>query len=142
MATINFPVPSHPVPFRPEPNFSFLARLEMVDLWSEKVNATPLIIALKMYLIGNTTIALCLITCPHKCLLTTEDKMRTVGIISQPVAGVSYWLALVMTKILGFQSTTKNRGPPYPPHYDSFRRTRGVFSKVVLGFRNFAWDPK
>ena len=30
--------------------------------------------------------------------------------------------------------------PPYPPQYDTFGRTRGVISKVVLGFRNFRYD--
>ena len=34
-------------------------------------------------------------------------------------------------------------GPPhYLLQYDTFGRTRGVFSKVVLGFRNFAWAPR
>jgi hypothetical protein len=45
--------------------------------------------------------------------------------------------------------TNKNRriptqqiiwGPPYPPHYHIFWGTRGAFSKVVLGFRNFGYD--
>ena len=32
--------------------------------------------------------------------------------------------------------------PLYPLHYHIFGGPRGVFSKVVLGFRNFAWAPK
>ena len=31
-------------------------------------------------------------------------------------------------------------GTPLPPHYDTFGRTRGVFSKVILGFWNFRYD--
>ena len=29
--------------------------------------------------------------------------------------------------------------PPYPMHYHIFGGTRGGFSKIVVGFRNFAW---
>ena len=31
--------------------------------------------------------------------------------------------------------------PPYPPHYHIFGGTRGVNSKIVVGFQNFAWAP-
>ena len=37
--------------------------------------------------------------------------------------------------------TKKKFGDPlYPLHYHIFGGSRGVFSKVVLGFRNFGYD--
>ena len=45
-----------------------------------------------------------------------------------------------LTKIEGFQQTNYSGTPPYPPHYHIFGGTRGIFSKVVLGFLNFGYD--
>jgi hypothetical protein len=42
-----------------------------------------------------------------------------------------------VTKIFRFQWTTNNRDTPYPPQYDTFEWTRGIFSKFVQGFWNF-----